>query len=139
MAPRRRETAQLSLPLADPRLVQTLGKLDEARDLVARVLDGTDTRPQLSLVVAPPEQPLLPLTALPAYEKPGDTRYVLRKGRVRRDGTVSGARVVRRMTVYLDPRVAEDLEAYSVIVDASMSEIIEQAVARWMQTSEAAE
>jgi hypothetical protein len=137
MPPRRRDSAQLSLPLADPRLVTTLDRLDEARALVTAVLDGTEVRPALTLVQ--PVQPLLPLSALPAYERPSDTRFVLRRGRVKKDGTVSGARVVRRLTTYLDPKVAEDLEAYAVIVDATMSEVIEQAVVAFMQRAEAAE
>lgn len=140
MAPRRRDTGQLSLPLADPRLVRTLDRLDEARALVTAALDGTDTRPQLTLVApVQPVQPLLPLSAMPAYERPADTRFVLRRGRVKKDGTVSGARIVRRLTTYLDPKVAEDLEAYALIVDASMSEVIEQAVVMYMRRSEAAE
>lgn len=137
-SPRRPAAAasQLCLPLADPRLVATLEQLDRARALVSAMLEGTEpVRPLLSLVSATGPVP----AELPAYIPPEDHRIVLRRGRPRKDGTRSGVRLRRRLTVYLDPQLAEDLETFALVERSDLSEVVEQAVRRHLEIPEAAE
>lgn len=125
---------QMSLALPDPRLSRVLARIEDARDIVLGMLDGT--RPTLELVrdhVAPPAPPLLPLSALPEYEPPEDHRLVLRRGRKRRDGTRSGTRIRRKMTVYIDPDVARELELYAAAEDLEYSEVVELALEQLLE------
>lgn len=123
MPPRRSSAAQLCLfdaPPADSRLSTTLDRLDEARQLVADML------------VAPPE--VLPLSSLPVYEPPDDHRFVLRIGRLRQDGTRAGARVMRKMTVYLTPETVEELDLFCAFEKSTYSEVIDAALVAFLES-----
>jgi hypothetical protein len=123
---------QLTLALdpepADPRLGRTLHRLDEARELVVSMLDGAEPPP-----VKWEPHPLIPLSALPVYEPPDDRRFVVRKGRICGDGTRRGARLMRRMTLYMEPATFEELEAYCLAEDVGLSETIETAVIEMLE------
>lgn len=126
MAPRRQSAAaadQLCLfdaPVADTRLETTLEKLTEARRLVADML------------VAPPE--VIPLSSLPVYEQPDDHRFVLRIGRVQSDGERRGARIMRKMTIYLTPETCEELDAFCSFEKATYSQVIEHALIEFLES-----
>ncbi len=122
MAPRSIAAQQLALfdPRPDTRLETTLDRLNEARQLVTDML------------VQPPE--VLPLSQLPVYEPPDDHRFVLRIGRLRQDGTRAGARVMRKMTVYLTPETVEELDLYCAFEKATYSEVIEGALVHFLET-----
>jgi hypothetical protein len=117
---------QLALPLAPAptKGERLLDAIDEAKQRAIELLTPAP-RPQLELVPTRPDGS--PLDALP-FQPPASWKLVERKGRVQRDGTVRGRRIVRRMTLYFDPLVAEELEAHCEDIDVDMCEWVNDAV-----------
>lgn len=87
-----------------------------------------------------PAPSLVPVTsravAVPSSATGNDPRDVVRKGRLRADGTRSGARVLRRSTVYLPPELAQRLDVEAAKVGRDRSEIIADALAAWLGGAE---
>lgn len=119
-----RQLELLFTPPCDPRLGATLHRIDEARALVVDMLDGVEPEP--------PPKPL-PLSAMPAYEPPEDWRMVVRIGRMTKDGTRRGGRVMRRLTAYFTPDVFEEMAAYATFEKMGLSELIETAVIEYLE------
>ena len=57
-----------------------------------------------------------------------DKRIVRRKGRMRSDGSHDGARTLRRLTVYLPPELARDLDILAAQRGRDRSSLITEAV-----------
>lgn len=74
---------------------------------------------------APPGAPA-PSASAPATNDPRD---VVRKGRLRADGSRSGAKVLRRLTIYLPPELAQKLDVEAATSGRDKSELVAEALA----------
>ena len=119
--------AQLALPLAETSKVdRVLDAIESARQRTLELLDPVwRPKPDLTLVETRPDGS--PLDA-PPYQPPQSWKLVERKGRKRKDGTRVGVRILRRMTVYFDPLIAEELEAYCALHALDMCDFVNDAV-----------
>jgi hypothetical protein len=122
---------QLALPLQETTKVgRVLDAIDAAKDRALELLEPLyRPKPDLTLVETRPDG--TPLDQ-PAFVPPTSWKLVARKGRLQRDGTRRGARILRRLTVYLEPLIAEELETYCTETDSDMSEVVNEAVRLWL-------
>ncbi len=72
-----------------------------------------------------------------AAPPPTDARIIPRRGRLRADGTRTGAREVSRLTVYLPPALARRLAVYAADVGRDRSEITAEALVAWFAARDA--
>lgn len=61
-----------------------------------------------------------------------DTRNVLRKGRLRADGSRTPARVLRRLTVYIAPELGDALDVAALSAKRDKGDIAADAIAEWL-------
>lgn len=98
---------------------------DVAEALVAR-LTAQENPPSLTLAA--------PLPKSSTVAPKADRRNVERVGRVLGDGSRRGARTVRRLTVYLGASLGQRLELYSATTGDQKSDVVERAVAAYLDT-----
>lgn len=67
-------------------------------------------------------------TSKPRASASAGRGVVERVGRLRADGSRSGARTLRRMTIYLPPELARELEVHTLQCDDTVSNVIADAV-----------
>jgi hypothetical protein len=64
----------------------------------------------------------------PITGQTGQTGIIERPGRVLADGSRRGAKTLRRLTAYLDPELARRLRGHALAHDATMSDVIGDAL-----------
>ena len=69
----------------------------------------------------------------PSVQTPGDSRIVARSGRLRADGTRTGARELRRATVYLPPDLARRLDVFAAESGRDKSDVVAEALAALLE------
>jgi len=69
----------------------------------------------------------------PSVQTSGDSRIVARSGRLRADGTRTGARELRRSTVYLPPELARRLDVHAAEHGREKSAVVADALAAWLE------
>jgi hypothetical protein len=128
---RRTPAAQLDLPLAEASKVdRVLDAIEAARQRTLELLEPVwRPKPDLHLVETRPDGTRLDA---PPFVPPASWKLVERKGRLRADGTRTPARILRRMTVYFELLNAEELETYCAHNGCDMSEVVNEAVRRWL-------
>ena len=65
----------------------------------------------------------------PSVQTSGDSRIVARSGRLRADGSRSGARDLRRATIYLPPDLARRLDVFAAEHGRDKSDVVAAALA----------
>ena len=80
---------------------------------------------------------LVPTPALstPTTTTP-DARLVVRRGRLRGDGSRAGARTLRRLTCYLPPELAQRLDVFAATHGRDRSDVLTDALAVYLERGE---
>jgi len=78
--------------------------------------------------------PLVPAAA-PSTATATDARLVVRRGRLRGDGSRAGARTLRRLTCYLPPELAQKLDVFAATHGRDRSDVLADALAAYLKRS----
>lgn len=113
-----------------------LGHLDAPRYALGHGANRFDSRAEGRRAQENPPSLTLaaPLPKSSTVAPKADRRNVERVGRVLGDGSRRGARTVRRLTVYLGASLGQRLELYSATTGDQKSDVVERAVAAYLDT-----
>lgn len=107
--------------------------------LQARPAPGTrtpvpdDAAEALERKLAARERGSVQASERPSVQTSGDSRIVARSGRLRADGTRTGARELRRSTVYLPPDLARRLDVFAAEHGRDKSDVVAEALAALLE------
>lgn len=113
----------MTKPMLQVRPVARATVSDAAAESLLRRMEALEHVP--ALVPTPAPSTPTPTTA--------DARLVVRRGRLRGDGSRAGARTLRRLTCYLPPELAQRLDVFAATHGRDRSDVLADALDAWLE------